>query len=432
MKIYPVCTKFCNRTAFCAENDNKPKPSKISFNKKDAVLALSVAGVVGLALVNINQRSRIKNLSNKFEQNIKEELYNYTVKSFENTDLYPKFIDAKTGFMDFISSLNSEPKKVKEFLFGVTADKKVAGEFISEITADPRQSARNLKILEEKIGGEKNLLDWLEAPNGYNEAYDKYVHSLFKNNDIEVENLLKISPNWHLYILTNLKNKEKLTIGELPKDFAHIDNFSHFAKWLNFQEFIDNKPSCLEYSGQYFEATRLNQGTSGKIPYKIKFLGEQSSGQEYVLKVQQSRGCNSPFAKESLLYRGDSTFINAQIDYYLGLHNCENIPKMYYFDLDSCSALYEFQTGNKFKTTTNVRDANTMLKDLNSLGIYYNDVGAANILEKDGVLKIIDIGESTFIDPLRPGSKGYNFEMPNWCGIKQPNLTFLHMEHLYK
>lgn len=115
--------------------------------------------------------------------------------------------------------------------------------------------------------------------------------------------------------------------------------------------------------------------------------------------------------------------MNAQMDYYLTLHNCKNSPKFYYFDYKSNSGLYEFQEGNKVSGIENILDANRRLKDLNQLGIYYNDACSCNFIEKNGVLKVIDIGDSSFIDPLRPGAKGYNLQTPNWCGAGLPNLS---------
>ena len=60
---------------------------------------------------------------------------------------------------------------------------------------------------------------------------------------------------------------------------------------------------------------------------------------------------------------------------------------------------------------------------MNLLGIHYNDVCSTNIVEANGTYKVIDIGDSTFTDPLRPGIKGIQFEFANGCGISAPNFA---------
>lgn len=107
------------------------------------------------------------------------------------------------------------------------------------------------------------------------------------------------------------------------------------------------------------------------------------------------------------------------------LHNCENATKFYLYDYNSNSGLYEFQKGKDAGGIENILDANKRLKDMNRLGIYYNDACSCNFIEKDGILKVIDIGDSSFIDPLRPGAKGYNMQTPNWCGVGLPNLSMM-------
>ena len=431
MKIEAVKQSF-NNLNFKGGNVQKEKSFETN-TKPSGMLqtALLGAGIAGLAIVAICQRNKINKILKN--SNGQKTVYSYTASSeplipykivdFSKTKLVNAFNEAKTGFISFLSSLNSEPEKVKEFLFAVTADKKISQDFVKEVISDPRKSTFNLKILEEKIGGKRNLLEWLQAPKGYNDAYNRYIMDT-SNKLLEIpsgiDELIKISPNWHLHIL--LDGSTNFSLGKLPKVFQELGDFTHFAKWVDMQEFTLHEPKTLEYSGKFFEIVALNNGKSGKVPYKIKFLNSNDE-KEYVLKIQKTWGCNNPFAKECLSYRSDSTFTNAQIDYYLTMHNCENSPKMYYFDYASNASLYEFVKGKHPKGLNNILKANQHLRDLNSLGIYYNDACACNFIEVDGVLKIIDIGDSSFIDPLRPGAKGYNLQLPNWCGAGLPNLS---------
>ena len=189
--------------------------------------------------------------------------------------------------------------------------------------------------------------------------------------------------------------------------------------------FAENETKLLEYSGKHMHVTRINKGLSGKAPYIIEFNKGKPEEKAFVLKAQQSWGCDTAYAKENLCYKSDSAFMNAQMDYYLTLHNCENAPKFYLYDYNSNSGLYEFQKGKEAGGIENILDANKRLKDMNRLGIYYNDACSCNFIEKDGILKVIDIGDSSFIDPLRPGAKGYNMQTPNWCGVGLPNLSMM-------
>ncbi len=415
------------------EKEDKKVSAKSLLNSDLLQKTLAGAGFAGLAIVAIYQRNKISRLSRQLgaQKNVysntppAEQLIPYKILDFQKTELFKPFQKSKNGFIQFLSSLNSEPSKVKEFLFAITADKKMSFDFIKEVIADPRKSAYNLKILRDKIGGNKNLMQWLQAPKGYNEAYTRYITEITREADSNSsyhDMLLKISPNWHVHILRN--GADSFNIGKLPKVFEELGDFNHFAEWMNMHVFKIGEPETLEYSGKYMEVTVLNNGRSGKIPYKIKFLNTDDN-KEYVLKVQQRWGCNTPYARECLAYRSDSTCMDAQIDYYLSLNNCENIPKMYYYDYGSNAALYEFLTGAHPKGLNNPLTANSRLTDLNSLGIYYNDACDVNFIEQDGILKVIDNGDSSFIDPLRPGAKGYNFELPNWCGVGLPNLGML-------
>ena len=408
------------------EEVKKDKPhSHTKKNSRMLQTTLMGAGIAGLAIVEIYQRNKINRLlQNQNKCADADSLLPYKIVDFTKTKLYSAFEKSKTGFISFLSSLNSEPSKVKEFLFAITADKKISVDFINEVISDPRKSSYNLKILKEKIGGENNLIEWLQAPKGYNEAYDRYIikiaHEALDKSDTDT--LLRISPNWHVHILRN--GKENFHIGKLPETFEKLYDFNHFIEWLKSHDYKIGEPKTLEYSGIHMEVTSLSNGKSCKTPYKIKFLNGNDK-KEYVIKIQQKWGCHSNYAKECLAYRSDSTFTNAQIDYYLTLNNCENSPKMYYYDYGSNISIYEFQAGNHPHGLNNQFAANQKLTDLNRLGIYYNDASDSNFIEQDGVLKVVDIGDSSFIDPLRPGGKGFNFQLPNWCGAGLPNLSML-------
>lgn len=406
------------------------KISDYSVNEK-IYAGISAAGIAGLTILTAAQRKKIsalKALSQKNMMNPVKELLPYKIEPLAQNKVYQKFLQSDGGIINFLKNTKEDAGSIKSFLFSITADNNVSDDFIKEVTANPRHSVENLKILNEKIGGEKNLLEWLQAPKGYNNAYNNYLTSIIALAE-KPEDFIKISPNWHLYILKNCCQQttaQNLSFGKLPQEFKELGDFSHFAKWINEQPYTPHEPKILEYSGKYMYVTRLNHGASGKIPFKIQFVSQNGeSSKPYVLKVQQSWGCDSPYAKEALSYRSDSAFVDAQLDYYLTAHKCQNSPKFHFFDFESNSGLYEFQEGNRVEKMNNVLSANQRLKDMNSLGIFYNDACECNFVEKDGVLKVIDIGEASFIDPLRPGGIGCTYKTPNWCGTTLPNLSMM-------
>lgn len=116
--------------------------------------------------------------------------------------------------------------------------------------------------------------------------------------------------------------------------------------------------------------------------------------------------------KENENMKSDSSYINAMIDFYLNLNNCVNATKIHCFDAKTSSVLYDYLSG----TNQSITDINKQLPDLKKLGIIYNDIFSDNFREKDGVLKIIDSGESSFIDLLKPTVPNFQIELPNWSG----------------
>ena len=424
------------------QNRNKTDKKRFFSNPStgDVIYAgLSAAAILGLTAVVVAKQGKIetlrkvikddaaislrKTISNSGEGG--EKLLPYKTEKLTENKLYKAFKETGNTFINFLKNTKENAQNIKNFLFSVTADEKAGQDFVKEMLQKPRENVEKLRVLTDKIGGENNLLEWLQAPNGYNDAYGKYIKNLIGNPARKMEDLLSISPNWFLKEFQDIAKSYSFTFGKLPEEFTGIGDYSHFVHWLNNMNFAEKETKMLEYSGKFMHVTRINKGLSGKAPYIIEFNKGKPNEKTFVLKAQQSWGCDTPYAKENLCYKSDSAFMNAQMDYYLTLHNCENSPRFYFYDYNSNSGLYEFQTGKEVHGIENILDANKRLKDMNSLGIYYNDACSCNFIEKDGVLKVIDIGDSSFIDPLRPGAKGYNMQTPNWCGVGLPNLSMM-------
>lgn len=424
------------------QNRNKTDKKRFFSNPStgDVIYAgLSAAAILGLTAVVVAKQGKIETLRKVIKDDAAislrktisnsgegvEKLLPYKTEKLTENKLYKAFKEPGNTFINFLKNTKENAQNIKNFLFSVTADEKAGQDFVKEMLQNPRENVEKLRVLTNKIGGENNLLEWLQAPNGYNDAYGKYIKNLIGNPARKMEDLLSISPNWFLKEFQDIAKSYSFTFGKLPEEFTGIGDYSHFVHWLNNMNFAEKETKMLEYSGKFMHVTRINKGLSGKAPYIIEFNKGKPNEKAFVLKAQQSWGCDTPYAKENLCYKSDSAFMNAQMDYYLTLHNCENSPRFYFYDYNSNSGLYEFQTGKEVHGIENILDANKRLKDMNSLGIYYNDACSCNFIEKDGVLKVIDIGDSSFIDPLRPGAKGYNMQTPNWCGVGLPNLSMM-------
>lgn len=424
------------------QNRNKTDKKRFFSNPStgDVIYAgLSAAAILGLTAVVVAKQGKIETLRKVIKDDAAislrktisnsgegvEKLLPYKTEKLTENKLYKAFKETGNTFINFLKNTKENAQNIKNFLFSVTADEKAGQDFVKEMLQNPRENVEKLRVLTNKIGGENNLLEWLQAPNGYNDAYGKYIKNLIGNPARKMEDLLSISPNWFLKEFQDIAKSYSFTFGKLPEEFTGIGDYSHFVHWLNNMHFAEKETKMLEYSGKFMHVTRINKGLSGKAPYIIEFNKGKPNEKAFVLKAQQSWGCDTPYAKENLCYKSDSAFMNAQMDYYLTLHNCENSPRFYFYDYNSNSGLYEFQTGKEVHGIENILDANKRLKDMNSLGIYYNDACSCNFIEKDGILKVIDIGDSSFIDPLRPGAKGYNMQTPNWCGVGLPNLSMM-------
>ena len=151
---------------------------------------LSAAGILGLTAVVSAKQGKINTLrriiqensnSNKNALDFVETLLPYKIEKLSENKLYKAFSETKDTFMNFLNNTKEDAKNIKNFLFSVKADEKAGQEFVHEMLQDPRKTVENLSLLKNKIGGEKNLLEWLQATNGYNDAYGKYIEKVIEN-----------------------------------------------------------------------------------------------------------------------------------------------------------------------------------------------------------------------------------------------------------
>lgn len=129
-----------------------------------------------------------------------------------------------TSCMEVLQNAKLAPKNFKELMFQITSDEKMSEKFIKEVISNPRKSKENVRILSQKIGGDKELLDWMHKPKGYQEAYTNYVTKLYENPQTTPDELIKLSPNWTIWSMKD-KFKSDFTVGELPKEFGDTDKY---------------------------------------------------------------------------------------------------------------------------------------------------------------------------------------------------------------
>lgn len=448
MKILPVGNISQNVFKASEVKEKTQKEETLSLKDKTVLItsALGVLGVSAAVGVGVIQHGKIKKLQKTINDiniessdtlrnviknlSCEEKILPYKIMDLEDTALYKKFETSGKNIVNFIRQSMEDSGKIKEFLFAITSDEAASKEFIKEIVANPRDSLHITKMLKDKIGGIKNLTEWLQEDGGYFSAYKKYANDLFENAK-SPDDLLKVSPNWHLFALQRRFGKD-IRFGYIPEDFKFVDDFKNFANWLAYLPLERGKVSKLEYNRQNLLIEPLSFGESSKIPLKIQMANwnDEPISKPYVIKVQSRwfRHDDNSSAKIAEAYRSDSVFVDAQIDRYLNLNDCKNANKLYFYDYGAEMAIYDLEDGTAPDFMYNgIRYVNKRLQDLNDLGVYYNDATPSNFIEKDGKLTVIDIGESSFIDPLRPGIPHLHFELPNWAGSSLPDLRRLQL-----
>lgn len=310
-----------------------------------------------------------------------------------------------TSFMPILEKVKMAPKNFKKLLFKITDNEEMSKDFIREMIAEPRKSKSYVRILNKKIGGEKELSDWMLRPRGYQEAYYRFTKDTYEAAK-HPDDLMKLSPNWNIWKMKD-KFGSDFTFGELPKEFNGTDGFRRIFEGSMYSE------GAANVEGIQFGAY-INGGLSGKGVRPL-----EAGGKKYILKYQAAdRYHSNPDLKDDTSMKSDSAFLNAQLERYLGLNGYKQGPKLKFFDYKTNAALYEMSEGVHPEASQihDILNVNEQLKDLNNLGVYYNDVNCANFFVKNGVMSFIDSGESSFVDFFRPGVAGYHFTLPNLNG----------------
>lgn len=330
--------------------------------------------------------------------------------------------------------------------------------FINEVM----KNQSNLKNISREMIDDMGLdkfLEWYLSADGYYGAYEKYLEKLYLKSE-SLDDLLKFSPNWSpwkleekSWRLDNAWCKEwephyvskvfvketahlreyPFKIGELPRYYFSSQSYEDLVSRIR-NENVEN--DYVYISGYNYHVKKLKGGElNDKNVYLISFYDKK-----FILKTDRSYAEDSGLfdydkkvIKKNKTLMADSNFTNACISRYLELNGCKNIPKLYYYDYKTDSALYEyiedvngdlFQKGEIDTEYSDLNLSNEATVALREKGIYLNDTALKNFLKSsDGHDKIIDLGHSNFIMPFKPGVKVYNIEFSN---INGPDMRTIY------
>lgn len=253
--------------------------------------------------------------------------YNTTmIKSFENTKLYSDFAKSNKTLFEYLKSVVCSPALISEFLFGITKDEKLSKDFITEINADPRKADENTHILLSQMGTEK-FKSWYFHKDGYQRAYERFFKKeIFENDNITVDDMVKISPNLMIDAL-KLKSlrttgTQDFVIGTVPEEIGTIEDFraltqkvreselvKEFVKFRDFMEDLD------AFAAKYPEAKEnaVNPARFAKDFLKTKITAYRNAKTE---EEKQALEAQVPFLKhmnDTVVEIGDKKYTYSPI-----------------------------------------------------------------------------------------------------------------------
>lgn len=416
---------------------SKPKSSQKGSNVDVAALAIGAftgASIVGaVAAHRISSLKKIKTdaKNSSISQKADEILHKIEPKELEKTALYQSFQDSKKNFFEFIKDVEAPAKEVKEFLLGITKSAEHSKAFVQEVSSNPRKSQEITSQLVQKIGGPRNFAEWYFHNDGYQKAYAKHVDNLFEKAK-SPNDLIQQSPNWQYYKFIQKFGKD-FSIGELPQQIGGIEKHRQMISNLLRNEQMPDGIKLIKkfdpgYSGK---EVALIEVADKKFVIKYHQNCEEYSPKlkkfnEEILKNEDTNWLGEYYLdkhKENEMMKADSGFIDAQVDYYLRSNNNQNSSYFHFYDNKTSSSIYELAEGQPLDMQdVPILHANRKMPDMNKLGIIYNDIKSDNFKVNDGNVKIIDSGESSYIDVMRPECPEYHFRLPNNSGLDLPSF----------
>lgn len=347
----------------------------------------------------------------------------------------------------------------RAFFERVVDDEKLAENFINFIVKNPRLNKSIYRVLSDLILPAK----WRIWQKKYGDAYDAFIHQKW-NKAKCVEDVLRIVPNFSPWALKDRFGI--ITLGKVPADFGGQKDYLKLLEKIlvskvvqeykkikalenNLKEFATAYPEIKKIDWYNMtERTRflsklLHQATATPFsiqnarhkytvrflcnPFSCKMVFEVVAGkQKYILKmavnpVLDISSDDKRKEAENQAIRADSPYSNALMEFYLKLNKCPHVCDIQHYTSQYEAVLYKEEKGIPFISPHKKWDFydlnNKLLKDMNRLGIYINDVSLANfIVAPNGTLKVIDIGHASFANPMTQGIPGLTFTFGNLSG----------------
>ena len=347
----------------------------------------------------------------------------------------------------------------RAFFERVVDDQKLSQNFVDFITKNPRLNKAIYRALSTIISPKK----WPVWQKKYSEAYNAFVHQKWDKAK-RVEDVLKMIPNFSPWALKDRFGVIRL--GKVPTDFGGEKTYIQFLNKLrsskviqeykrikslenNLKEFAKFYPDIKKINWYNmdqktrFLSKLLHQVTAKPFvvqnahhKYQVRFLCNpfsckmvfevQVDSKKFILKmavnpVLDISSDDKRKEAENQAIRADSPYSNALMEFYLKLNKCPHVCDIQYYTSAYEAVLYGEEKGIPFISPHKKWDFyelnNKLLKDMNRLGIYINDVSMANfIVAPNGVLKVIDIGHASFANPMTQGIPGFTFTFGNLCG----------------
>lgn len=350
--------------------------------------------------------------------------------------------------------------------FFVTEFKQHADKILAVILQDLRTSQSDLSYIFKTFARHEAAMDWYYSDHGYLKNYTDYFYRMMGNckYPIEAVKYLPIIAPWTYArnfagtemgnVPGSFNNKQQLI--QLVKKIMHsnalkklkkIKNYDHDVekfhqehpehKDANFSCFFEKsrilkkliavsikKEISFKLGGQHYIVEPACNPFTNKIVFKVRSVADDRS---FILKIspnniERIKTDHDAKIKENQMLRGDSPYLNAMVDFYLKLNQCEHVANVVYYNYEHDFVLYEADEGAE----TNFDDATChnlyqfnrqQLSDANQLGIYMNDINNGNFFKTStGRLVIIDSGHVSYSNPANPGVPGATTNLSNLCG----------------
>ncbi len=354
----------------------------------------------------------------------------------------------------------------------VIDDKKLSQNFVDFVVKNPRLNKPAYRALSTIILPKK----WPVWQKKYNESYNAFIHQKWEKAK-RAEDVLRIIPNFSPWAMKDrfgtitlgkvpvafgeekdyLKLLEKIRASKVVQEYKRIksleNNLKEFAKFypeIKKIDWFDMTEKTRFLSKLLHQVTAIPftvQNAHRKYvvrflcnPFSCKMVFEVvAEKQKYILKmavnpVLDISSDDKRKEAENQAIRADSPYSNALMEFYLKLNKCPHVCDIQYYTSACEAVLYKEEKGIPFISPHKKWDfceLNTkLLKDMNRLGIYINDVSLANfIVASNGVLKVIDIGHASFANPMTQGIPGLTFTFGNLTGQDYlPHFGVMSME----